>query len=263
MFSRTSVKIWLVSIIVAVVIVLRFFDTLYALQFQHIQLHSTIETFGGITVCLISTMLFLESQDTLDAHLIMLATGFAGMGILDIAHAISRPGDSFIFLHSVGSLFGGFFFALAWLTHGRRMRSLFEQRFIFFGFIILFISVGLRALLFPGDVPRIMPLFDRQFTMIAVVINITASLLFLLSTVRFYSIYKRNGHIRDLLFTYLSLLFGIAEMIFPFSSPWNGMWWIWHLVRLIAFLATLLFVFSQYRNHMGRGGAQDREPDAS
>ncbi|SHJ21504.1 hypothetical protein SAMN02745216_01223 [Desulfatibacillum alkenivorans DSM 16219] len=254
MFSSRPVKIWIAGVLLIAIPVILFFDRLYALHFQHIQLHSTIETFGGITVCLISLMLYLESQASLNAQLIMLATGFAAMGILDISHAISKPGDSFIFLHSVGSLFGGFFFASVWFTHGRRMRNLFELRFIYFGFAILSASVGLRALLFPGDVPRILPLYDEGFTVIAVLINLTASFLFFLSMMKFYKIYRQSGAKRDLLFVYLSCLFGIAELIFPFSSPWNGMWWVWHLVRLTAFTATLVFVFRRYRRRLNEDG---------
>ena len=232
-------------------IVAEYFDALSAWQWRHIQLHSTIEALGGITSVLIAAMLFIRSQENLDTHLVMMATGFASMGVLDTAHAISQSGDAFIFLHSVASLSGGFFFASVWFCRGRRMRSLEELRFIFFGFIVLSISVGLRALFFPGDVPRIMPLFDGQFTMAAVLINLTASLLFFVSFFKFCQMYRQEGDRCDLLFTCLACLFGIATLIFPFSSPWNGMWWVWHLVRVSAFLTALLFIFNQYRRHLG------------
>ena len=254
MFSITPAKILLIAIFALLAVILGFFSTLYAMHWQHIQLHSTIETLGGITACLISMILFTESQEKLDAHLIMLATGFVSMGTLDIAHAISRSGDAFIFLHSFASLSGGFFFATVWFSQGRRMRNLYELRFLFFGFIVLSVSVGLRALLFPDDVPKIMPLFDGKFTLAAVLINITASLLFLVSVFKFYWMYRQKKHIRDLLFACLATLFGIAAMIFPFSSPWNGLWWVWHLIRLSAFLATLVFIFNQYQKRLGLKG---------
>jgi len=178
------------------------------------------------------------------------------MGVLDTAHAISRLSDSFIFLHSVAGLSGSFFFASTWFSQGRRLRSLSESRFIYFGFIILSISIGLRALVFPEDVPKIIPLFDGEFTMAAVLINITASLLFMASVFKFFQMYRRYGDRQDLLFACLSSLFGAAAMIFPFSKPWNGMWWIWHLVRLSAFFITLVFITNQYgtsRRFAGNG----------
>lgn len=52
-------------------------DTIYAWQWQHIQFYSTIETLGGVTACLIAAVLFIKFQKNLDAHLVMLAPGFA------------------------------------------------------------------------------------------------------------------------------------------------------------------------------------------
>jgi|GEM_PF-1944219 len=230
------------------------FDRLYAWHWQHIQLHSTIEALGGITACLISVLLFIRAQDTLDACMVMVATGFACMGVLDTAHAISQPGDSFIFLHSAATLSCGFFFASVWLCKGRRLGSLTELRVIYFGFIALSVSVGMRALLFPGDVPRIMPLFDGKFTMAAILINLTAGLLFLSSVFKFSQIYRQDKTSQALLFACLAYLFGISAIIFPFSMPWNGMWWVWHLIRLAAFLITLAFISHQYRKHLGLNG---------
>ncbi|MFO7751260.1 MAG: hypothetical protein R6V54_14320 [Desulfobacteraceae bacterium] len=250
MLAITPAKILLITAISFSAALLGLFDRLYAWQWQYIQLHSTIETLGGITACLISIMLFIRSQENLDVNLAMLATGFASMGVLDTAHAISQPGDSFIFLHSVASLSGGFFFASVWFSKGRQLKRPYELRFLYFGFIILSVSIGLRALLFPEDVPQIMPLFDDGFTMAAVLINLTASLLFIASVFKFYQMYRQQGDRQDLLFACLAYLFGMAAMIFPFSSPWNGMWWVWHLVRLLAFFITLIFIAKQSVKHL-------------
>lgn len=251
MFSTLPAKIWSVVILVLALIVAGLFvlipDTLYAWHWEHAQFHSTIETLGGVTAFLISLFLFRESQAMFDYRQVMVATGFAVMGVLDTSHAMSRPGDAFIFLHSVASLCGGFFFASVWLVHGRRLQGRFEHYFIYFGSIILSVSVGLRALVYPGDVPKIMPLFDGEFTMAAVLINTAASLLFLTSAPKFLQMYRQERHARNLLFMSLASLFGVAEMIFQFSRPWNGMWWIWHLIRLAAFIATLVFVVRGYR----------------
>ncbi|MDA3786955.1 MAG: hypothetical protein PF503_00430 [Desulfobacula sp.] len=251
MVSITPAKILLITALSFAAALLGLFDSLYVWQWQHIQLHSTIETLGGITACLISIILFSQSQEKLDINLVMLATGFASMGVLDTAHAISKLGGSFVFLHSVASLSGSFFFASVWFSKGRRLGNLYELRFIYFGFILLSVSIGLRALLFPGDIPQIMPLFDGNFTMAAVLINLTASLLFIASVFKFYQVYRQRGDQRDLLFACLAYLFGIAAIIFPFSSPWNGMWWVWHVVRLTAFLSTLVFIARQYIKYLG------------
>lgn len=258
MFSITPAKILLITALALAAALLGLFDRLYAWQWQHIQLHSTIETLGGITACLISVILFVRSQEKLDTCLVMLATGFASMGVLDTAHAISQLGDSFIFLHSAAGLSGSFFFASVWFCKGRRLVSLTELRFIYFGFVVLSVSIGMRALLFPDDVPQIMPLFDNGFTLTAVLINITAGLLFIASVFKFYRIYRLQGDRQDLFFACLAYLFGIAAIIFPFSQPWNGMWWVWHLVRLSAFFITLVFIAKQYGNYLKSRARQNK-----
>jgi len=244
-------KILFFTALILAAALLGLFDRLYAWQWQHIQLHSTIETLGGVTACLISALLFFRAQESLDACLAMLATGFASMGVLDTAHAVSTLGDSFVFLHSVAGLSGSFFFASVWFSRGRKLGSLTEVRFIYFGFIFLSASVGIRALLFPGDVPKIMPLFDGKFTAAAILINLTAGFLFLSSVFKFFQMYQQGKNSQDLLFASLAYLFGISALIFPFSNPWNGMWWVWHLVRLPAFLITLVFISNRYRKYIG------------
>ncbi|WP_321419416.1 sulfite exporter TauE/SafE family protein [uncultured Desulfobacter sp.] len=256
-------KIFLAAGLVSILVTSFFFDTLYAWQWIDYRLHSSLEISGALISCLIGILLLIKSQAKLDARLIMLATGFAGMGILDTAHAISRPGDAFIFLHSVASLSGGFFFSSAWFSRGRQMRNLFELRFIFFGFVALTASVGLRALLFPEDVPKIMPLFDGHFTMAAVLINLTAGFLFFASMIECYLSYKRKRQSQDLFFACLVGFFGIAAVLFPFSTPWNGMWWIWHLVRFSAFVATLIYIFKIYGPPLRRKAAQTKEEKSS
>ena len=257
MFSTTPARVWpfgLLTLILLLVLAL-FYDSLSAWQWQHVPLHSTMETLGGMASVLISILIFSASRTKMETYLVMVAAGFASMGILDTAHAVSSMGDAFIFLHSVASLSCGFFFASVWLTYGRPLRSRFEGVFIYFMSIFVSGTVALRALLFPADVPRVMPLFDGQFTLAAVLINTTASLFFLASVPKFHLVYRQDRHTRDLLFACLASLFGIAEMIFQFSSPWNGVWWSWHLIRLFAFLAILIFMVQQYRLNSWPGPA--------
>lgn len=233
--------------IILLCLLFAFSDYLSSWQWLHIELHSTIETLGGISAIMIALVLFQEARKLENQMLVMLSTGFICMGVLDIFHAMSRPGDAFIFLHSVASLAGGFFFALIWLPKGLILKNLSEQRWIVYGAVILSISVGLRALFYPGDVPKIIPLYDGQFTLAATLINTIASLLFLVSVPKFYSLYLHDKHVQTLLFMYLALLFGIAEMIFQLSNTWNGIWWLWHLIRFTAFMITLGIVFYNYR----------------
>lgn len=252
MRGRNAHKKWAGTIVAFIgfyfAVLLLLSDVLTHWHWVHSELHATIETLGGVTAVLIALTLFQKSQKGQDQMLAVVATGFVSMGILDTAHAMSRPGDAFIFLHSVASLCGGFFFALAWFSDRSWMKKVSEFQWLFYGAVVLSISVGLRALIYPGDVPKIMPLYNGQFTLAATLINTTASLLFGVSAVKFYMVYDGRGDRKYLVFMCLALLFALSEMIFQFSKPWNGIWWAWHLVRFGAFMVTLFIVFQQHEN---------------
>jgi len=226
--------------------VLLFSARLSSLRWEHLPFHSTIETLGGITSILIALVLYQENQVKSQDLFFMVATGFICMGVLDTFHAMSMPGEAFVFLHSVASLSGGFFFALIWLSPRVIAKYAVEQRWIAGAAFILSLSIGFRALIYPDHIPKITYLYNGQFTLVAILINAFASLLFLSSTHRFYLHYKQFQNSNSLIFMCLALLFGLSEMIFQFSSTWDGVWWSWHLFRLTAFVITLLFVSDRY-----------------
>ena len=224
-----------------------FADFLSSWKWLHPEIHSTIETLGGISSILICFVLFQETREVPNDTFFLVAIGFACMGILDTFHAMCKPGEAFVFLHSAASMAGSFFFALIWLQDFQLLKNLLKNRLIAFGSIIIAVSIGLRALLSPEDVPKIIAFYNERFTLAALLINMLASLFFLISVPKFYTDYRRHKNQKSLIFMYLALLFGIAELIFQFSTAWDGIWWSWHLIRLIAFLITLVLVFKQYR----------------
>jgi len=223
-----------------------FSDFLSSWKWFHPEIHSTIETLGGISSILICFVLFQETLVLPNDTFFLVAIGFACMGILDTFHAMCKPGEAFVFLHSAASLSGGFFFALIWFQNCKLLKNLLKNRTIAFGSIVIAASVGLRALLSPEDVPKIIAFYNNKFTLAAILFNTLASLFFLLSVPKFFTDYRQHKNQKSLIFMYLALLFGIAEMIFQFSNAWDGLWWSWHLIRLIAFMITLVLVFKQY-----------------
>jgi len=223
-----------------------FSDFLVSAHWVHCPFHYTIETFGGIASILIALVLYQQSPAGSQDMFFMVATGFACMGVLDMFHAMSEPGEAFVFLHSAASLAGGFFFALTWLPSKAIAIYASKQRWIVGIAIFLSFSIGIRAMLFPENIPRIVYLYDGQFTLAAILINTCASLLFLGSAPRFFIHYHQFENPKSLIFIFLSLQFGLSEMIFQFSWTWNGIWWIWHFLRLTAFMVTLSIISNEY-----------------
>ena len=213
---------------------------------MNLPVHSTMETLGGIAALLIALVLLQQNRQEKNGTFFLVGTGFACMGMLDTFHAMCRPGDAFVFLHSTASLAGGFFFAWILLPDRILERYAAEQRWIAGISLILCLSVGLRAVLFPQDVPKIIRLYEGKFTLAALLLNICASLLFLVSVPKFYARYRSSANADHLVFMVLALLFGLAELIFLFSDPWDDIWWIWHLLRLTAYVVTLLFVADRH-----------------
>jgi methyl-accepting chemotaxis protein len=58
--------------------------------------------------------------------------------------------------------------------------------------------------------------------------------------------YKRSGKPEFFLFLCLALLFGLSELTFKFSALWDAGWWLWHLMRLLAYLIALWFLGQGY-----------------
>lgn len=227
-----------------------FSDVLPSWTRINLPFHSTIETLGGISALLITLVLLQQSldkdRDRADMASFLVATGFACMGALDTFHAMCMPGEAFIFLHSAASLAGGFFFAGALLPDLLLKRYANQQRWFAGIAVILCLTVGLRAVFIPQDVPKIIPLYDGEFTLAAILINSLAGVFFLISVPGFYSRFRTSGNTDHLVFLFIALLFGLAELIFQYSDTWNAIWWAWHLLRFAAYIMTLLFVVNHH-----------------
>jgi methyl-accepting chemotaxis protein len=206
--------------------------------------HSSIEAIGGIAAVMLALFLLQREQDEFSGDLALVAIGLISMGVLDTIHALTHPGVAFVFLHSVASLVGGFWFALSWLPHQFTRQHFAQQPWLPWlagGGVML---LGFLAMLFPGWLPAMA--YDNEFTLAATSINIVAGLFFLSAVPRFLSSYQKTGDSVFFLFLVLALLFGLSELTFQFSALWDAGWWLWHLVRLIAYLVALLFLGQGY-----------------
>ena len=217
-------------------------DALLRFLWNNEPLHTFIEAIGGLIAILMAMLLLHKKEDEGGEKFYLLALGFFSMGIIDCFHAVAPPGQVFIFLHSTASLFGGFFFALICLPKAGDYWS--ESRWGHRIIITLSILFGAWAFKFPEMLPAMIQ--DGVFTTTAVTINFLAGAFFLLAAVRLFIDFYRSGNIEIFLFVFLSLLFAMSGFTFMFSSLWDSGWWLWHLLRLIAYLCVLVIVAQQY-----------------
>jgi len=207
-------------------------------------LHATMEAIGGLASIAMAIMLFQERDNAHRDKFQAPAAGFLGMGILDLFHAVAEPGNSFVLLRNMASLVGGVGFGLTWLPVVDRpgwMPSASRVPWILAAGVSAF---GVGTLAFPEQVPDMIR--NGEFTPTAVAPQSLACALFFASTVRFLSDYRRAGGSEDYLFASLALLFGLAELVFMYSLPWDSRWWFWHVLRLAACLLVLAYVARGY-----------------
>lgn len=208
----------------------------------NLPLHSTAEALGGLAAVLMALVLFAWNTEWIDQRLRGIAAGFLGMGLLEIFHALSPPGDGFVLLRSTASLFGGLGFALVWLPPKSSDRR--WSRLIFNSAAVGAIVLGLWAFSFPELIPAMA--YQDQFTLSAIVMNSLAALLFFAGSVGCWVEFRQSGRPETSLLASLALLFGLAEIMFLFSSPWTSGWWLWHLLRLAAYALVLAYVGRGY-----------------
>ena len=208
----------------------------------NLPLHSTLETLGGLGAVLMGLVLLARKAEWEDERLQGVASGLLGMGILEGFHAVSSPDHGFVLLRSAASLLGGVAFSFVWHPSGmlgKRTRELVP--YLVIGGTVAF---GLLVISMPGQLPRFT--VQDQFAPIALAVNGVAAVLFLAGAVGFWLEAGRTGRAEHQLLATLGILFGLAELMFLFSAPWEREWWTWHFVRFAAYVLALTYVSHGY-----------------
>ncbi|HSN05325.1 MAG TPA: GAF domain-containing sensor histidine kinase, partial [Nitrospira sp.] len=211
-------------------------------RWVNVPLHSTVEALGGLAAVLMGLVLLARKAEWEDERLQGVASGLLGMGILEGFHAVSSPDQGFVLLRSAASLLGGVAFSFVWHPPGmigKRTRDL--MPYLVIGGTVAF---GILAVVFPHQLPRF-SLHDG-FGPMALAVNGLAAVLFLAGAAGFWLESGRTGRPEHRLLATLAILFGLAETMFLFSTPWQSEWWTWHFVRFAAYVLALTYVSRGY-----------------
>lgn len=204
----------------------------------NIPVHSVIETTGAFAALTLAALLSFLHTDHTPSYRLSTAMGLAAMGMLDLLHAAVLPGAAFIWLHGWATALGGLFF-LGVCFKNRRFGDRARFALPIFAAAIATVS-GVLVTRYTAILPD--ALLDNRFGSETLLINVLGGLMFLVAAQRFYSIHRAHPSTEVRLFALMSLMFGLAGLAFPFSNLWDATWWVWHILRLVAYGLSLGYV---------------------
>jgi two-component system, sensor histidine kinase and response regulator len=242
---RLQARVWWIAFGIGLSLVLPFAGSLVATillpgsRLVHLPIHSLLEGTGGLMALAISGILMIVWPRRVDAgHYPWMAAALAGMGVLDLFHAAAEVPVSFVWLHSTATFVGGVLFATVWLPPQMLATSQLQK----------LPAVVLSAALLFGTgsyllAERLPPMtLNGEFTLAARALNFGGGLGFLMAAVFFTRRFAVNRELEDWLFGVTTTLFGLAGVLFDSSTLWDAVWWWWHILRMLAFLAGVMFV---------------------
>ena len=206
-----------------------------ALDIKHVdsQVHSVIETLGGIIGFLITMLLYKKykkNSDELDYPFIALA--FLGMGTFDLLHAMYQPGNPFVFTHIFSIFSGSIWFGLLILPV--KFRKQIRKQSVFKLILLLWLSVILLVVFFPQVLPLMID--GQDFTSTSHIVNVIAGFSFLIGCLVLLKRFRNTGEIDIFLIAVVALIQGVSRFTFPLSHLWDNEWWIWHIFRFSGYI---------------------------
>jgi len=209
-------------------------------------LHATLETVGGVAALMLVFILLLGRKSSSDPwRMLVFASALTCMGVLDIFHAVLIPSVAYIWLRSMATCLGGFFFTLLWLPIPPRWTPPHYPTLI--GIAILSIFFAALSINFSEFLPTMVE--HKQFTFTAKTINFLGGVGALLGCGRFIYQFHLTRSLDHLLLSNFCFLLGLAGVLFSHSSLWMMEWWYWHLLRLCAYFILLGHIlFLVHRN---------------
>ncbi|MBF0265663.1 MAG: PAS domain S-box protein [Gammaproteobacteria bacterium] len=209
--------------------------------------HAILESSGALIGFGLGFIIYsMIIQNQIPKNFIWLIACFLSMGTFDIFHALHHPGQLFVWFHSIATFFGGIFACMVWLSPQTSEKFLSKHFFILL--IIVVISLGLISILLPQQFTFLMLNDKGQFTYAAQLLNIMGGIGFILTWFYFTWEYHKTLNPESPYFSNHFFLFGIAGLVFELSILWDGNWWLWHILRGLAYIFLLSHFFINYQN---------------
>ncbi len=209
--------------------------------------HTATGILGAFAAVLLSTSILARFRS---AWLLYASAGLMSMGVLTGFQAVSTPGSpESAWLYMLAQVFGGVFFLIYALAETRLVKL---PRVRPTGRSIAWLigapagTALLAAVLtagFTGSLPAVT--VNGGFTAAGIALNAAPALLFLLAGALLFRHYRRTGSREHFLLTAILIFLFQAAEVFSFATPWSVIWWFWQGLRMLVYLAVLIFVVTE------------------
>ncbi|MBF0383373.1 MAG: response regulator [Magnetococcales bacterium] len=226
-------------------------------KWVHEPFHALLEGMGSIVALLVSLfIIIMRNNRQLHPKYIWVAAALLSMGLLDGFHAATRPGNTFVWLHSLATFLGGVTFTMIFLPENISSNHI-SRRFPYI-IAIISVAIGLISVISTYLVPVMIQ--NQSFTTLATSLNIIGGVGFIFAWFHFaWGTNTEAMQGEQILLANHCLLFGVAGILFEFSILWDNNWWLWHIIRLAAYLILLFFFLKLFHlNIMRLRESEDR-----
>jgi PAS domain S-box-containing protein len=213
----------------------------------HFPFHGIIEGFGAFAAFSLAFLILLSERHRANSVYGVWSLGaFTGMGVLDLFHAFSGPGNNFVWMHSLAVCAGGLFLSLSWVPS--RLVPPRPGQWLPGVVILTAVGTAILSMSFPEAVPLMA--VDGQFSGAARGLNMAGGIFFFIAMLRFMTLYRLHPDGLELMMAGFCALSGIASVMFTHSSLWGPVWWWWHCLRLSAYFVVTGFIILFYQEMM-------------
>lgn len=239
-FTWTTCGIMLSLVLPAIGIAL-FHWRLAPAPIQNLQIHTLLETVGGLFAVLIAGILVVEQQSGNhdNEYFTWAGSGFAAMGMLEILHAIVPVGSTnLVWLHSLSVFLGGLFFSGVWI----KSQAIPKRVHGWLPWLAMLGSAAIGVLVCSMSLPSL----GRSASMVTQALSVIGGCGFFLAGAFFIRRFHRRYDVTDWLFAIQTTLFGASGVLFHLSTEWDPTWWWWHVLRVIAYGAAFVVAVRSY-----------------
>lgn len=183
--------------------------------------------------------LLANQYENNDSSLNNSSAGLLSIGTLDLFHAIVDDSNTFVWLRTLASTMGAVGFSLIWFHNWFRRFKVHSFIPLILFSLSLFLAIG--SMFYP-NVPPVM-IKDGIFTGLALNMHWISGSIFLLASLNHFFMPQESLNERNIFLGSFCFLQFLAALLFGFCNIWTLEWWWWHLLRSIAGIVLIFYVF--------------------